>query len=361
MSGEDGSARQQAAEADIASFREHLGPFVVAAETTRMPMVFTNAQAPGNPIIFVNQSFLALTGYDEHEVLGQGFDFLMERGIEPETLTELRTAFEGGRGLETQVCCRRKDGSAFWVTVFISPVRNEAGAVVQHFASFADISGLKEKEDRLRFLLDELNHRTQNTLATVLSIARQTLHGPLDGTAAEVFQERILALSKVHGLLGRMSWREVSLREVIEQALQPFGLDGREAARFSVKGNAVRLHPRTALTLALVFHELATNAMRHGALSAGAAGRIDISWQPEPKRPGGWLRLRWQERQGPPVTPPGRKGFGSRLIEGDLAQELGGEVHLDYAPAGLVCELVMPVPRGNEAGEPAIAPRMNGV
>lgn len=349
MSGRHGgAARQQAAETSVEDFRRHLGPFVVAAETTRMPMVFTNARAPGHPIIFVNQAFLTLTGYDEHEVLGQAFDFMMERGIEPETLTELRTAFEGGRGLETQVRCHRKDGSAIWVTVFISPVRNEAGAVVQHFASFADISGLKEKEDRLRFLLDELNHRTQNTLATVLSIARLTLRGAADGMAAEAFQDRILALSRVHGLLGRASWEGVSLWDVVDQALQPFGLDDREAARFSVAGDDVRLQSRTALALAMVFHELATNAAKHGALSTGAAGRVDLSWQPEPGRAGDWLRLRWRECDGPPVTPPGHEGFGARLIERDLARELRGEVRLDYAPDGLVCELVMPVPQGDE-------------
>lgn len=356
MSGEDDSAtRQQAAEADIEGFKAELGPFVVAAETTRMPMVFTDAKAPGHPIIFVNQSFLSLTGYDEHEVLGQGLDFLMERGIDPETLTEIRTAFAGGRDLETEVCCRRRDGSAFWVTLFISPVRDARGAVVQHFASFVDITRLKEEEDRLRFLLNELNHRTQDTLATVLSVARQTLRGAADSMAAELFLGRILALSKVHSLLGRMSWDEVSLRDVVDQALQPFGRDDREAARFSVTGADVRLQPKAALTLAMAFHELATNAARHGALSTGA-GRIDIAWQPEPKRPGNWLRLCWRERHGPPVAPPGHRGFGSGLIERELARELGGEVRLDYAPAGLVCEIVMPVAQGGTGWRPVLYP-----
>ena len=349
MSGEDGSAtRLPAAEAGIERFKQHLGPFVVAAETTRMPMVFTDAQAPSHPIIFVNQSFLNLTGYDEHEVLGQGLDFLMERGIDSETLTEIQTAFEGGRDLETEVRCHRKDGGAFWVTLFITPVWDAAGAVVQHFASFVNITRLKKQEDRLQFLLDELNHRTRNTLATVLSIARQTLRDPADGTAAKVFLGRILALSKVHSLLGRAGWEEVGLRDVIDQALQPFGRDDRETARFSIEGDDVRLQPRAALTLAMVFHELATNAAKHGAFSTDGIGRIDVSWQLEPRRQGGGLRLRWQERGGPPVTPPSRKGFGSRLIERDLAQELDGEIRLDYALAGVVCEIVMPVPQGRD-------------
>ena len=341
------SARQQGAEADVEGFKEQLGPFVVAAETTRMPMVFTDAKAPGSPITFANQSFLTLTGYDEHEVLGQDFDFLMQPGTDPEALVELRTAFGGGRDLETEVCCRRKDASLFWATIFVSPVRDEASKVVQHFASFVDLTRHKEKEDHLRFLLDELNHRTHNTLATVMAIARQTLRGAADKAEVDAFLGRVLALSKGHSLLGRTNWEDVGLRDVIGQVLQPFGFGDGGLARISAGGGDVRLQPKTALTFAMVFHELATNAAKHGALSTGAAGRVDIAWQLEPVPQGEQMRLRWQESGGPPVAPPGREGFGSRLIERDLARELDGEVRLDYAPAGLVCQIVMPVPQGS--------------
>ena len=233
----------------------------------------------------------------------------------------------------------------FWARIFISPVRDESGDVVQHFASFVDFTKQKQEEDRLRFLLDELNHRTQNTLATVQAIAVQTLRGAADDEVVDAFEGRILALSKAHSLLGREAWDAVSLRDVIDQILQPFGLNDRRVARFSVEGDDVRLQPKAALTLAMVFHELATNAAKHGALSNGAAGQIDIAWQVEPTPQGDRMRLRWQESGGPPVTPPGRKGFGSRLIEGGLAQDLDGEVRLDYEPAGVVCQIVMPVPR----------------
>jgi two-component sensor histidine kinase len=126
--------------------------------------------------------------------------------------------------------------------------------------------------------------------------------------------------------------------------LQPFGLDDRRVIRFSVKGDDVRLQPKAALTLAMVFHELATNAAKHGALSNEAAGKIDIAWQAEPTTQSDRIRLRWQESGGPTVKPPGRKGFGSRLIEGGLAQDLDGEVRLDYDPLGVVCQIIMPVP-----------------
>jgi len=203
---------------------------------------------------------------------------------------------------------------------------------------------MQEKE-HLRFLLAELNHRTQNTLATVQAIAVQTLRGSADKEVVDAFEGRILALSKAHSLLGSKHWQAVGLNEIIDRILQPFGLNDRRVAHFSIKGDDVRLQPKSALTLAMVFHELATNAAKYGALSNDAAGKIEIVWQVEPTPQGDRMRLRWQESGGPPVKPPGRKGFGSRLIEGGLAQDLDGEVHLDYKPAGLICQIIMPVPR----------------
>ena len=130
---------------------------------------------------------------------------------------------------------------------------------------------------------------------------------------------------------------------MIERILQPFGLNDLRVTRFSVDGDNVRLRPKPALTLAMVFHELATNAAKYGALSNDAVGHIDIAWKVEPTPKGKRMWLRWQESGGPPVALPNRKGFGSRLIKGGLAQDLDGEVRLDYDPTGVVCEIVMPI------------------
>jgi PAS domain S-box-containing protein len=339
------SKEQKAAESEVESFRKELGPFVVAAETTRMAMVFTDAKEVNHPLIFANDSFLSLARCDREEVLGQSFDFLMTRPADPKALTQVEAAFAGSPENEFEICFSRKDGSMFWAAVFISPILDKTGDVVQHFASFVDLSKHKQEEDRLRFLLGELNHRTQNTLSTVQAIAVQTLRGAANKEVVDAFEGRILALSKAHSLLGRKHWETVSLRDVIDQILQPFGLNDRRVARFSVGGDDVRLQPKAALTLSMLFHELATNATKHGALSNGAAGKIDIAWQAEPTTQSDRMRLRWQESGGPPVTPPGRKGFGSRLIEGGLAQDLGGEVRLDYKPLGVICQIIMPIRR----------------
>jgi len=283
---EDKSGEQKAAEADVDGFRKDLGPFVVAAETTRMAMVFTDAKERGNPIIFANDSFLTLTKYNRDEVLGQSFNVLIAQNADPDALAAVEAAFESSPDNDPQIRYRRRDDSVFWATVLITPVRDKAGDIVQHFASFMDITRHKEEEERLRFLLDELNHRTQNTLATVMGISTQTLRGAADQEVVNAFEGRILALSKAQSLLGRTNWEDVGVRDVLNQILEPFGLNARHASHFSVAGDDVPLLPKTALTLAMVFHELATNAVKHGALSTDAAGQIEIAWRLEPSSRG---------------------------------------------------------------------------
>ena len=155
------SETQKLAEAEIVAFREALGPFVTAAEATRMPMMFTGVKSDDHPIVFVNQAFLNLTGYDEHEVMGQSFFALFEGSTEPEMLAEIQTAFKGGRDLESLVRYQSKDGRALWVTLNIAPVQDAHGKVMQHFASFMDVTIQKEDEDRLRRFVQQLNHRIE--------------------------------------------------------------------------------------------------------------------------------------------------------------------------------------------------------
>ena len=199
--------QQDAAEADIEGFRSDLGPFVVAAETTRMPMMFTNAKALDNPIIFINQAFLTLTGYDEHEILGQPFNYLIDESTDPEALIELQTAFDGGRDLETSVRYRRKNGILFWVTIFISPVRDADGDVVQHFASFVDVTDYKIVEELNFALLVELKALRQSTVSSVQKIADQTLRGTVDDKVVDRFFVRLDSLSKERS----PSWNESML------------------------------------------------------------------------------------------------------------------------------------------------------
>lgn len=174
------SADQKVAEAEVEGFRADLGPFVVAAEETRMAMVFTDAKKPRNPIIFANDSFLKLTKYSRDEVLGQSFNFLMVRGTDKAALTRIECEFHGESNDDdshggSEIRYRRKDGSEFWASIFISPVRDKNGDIIQHFASFTDLTRHKDEQALSRMLIDELNHRVKNTLATVQSIVSQAL------------------------------------------------------------------------------------------------------------------------------------------------------------------------------------------
>lgn len=344
------SVEQKAAEADVEGFRKDLGPFVVAAETTRMAMVFTDAMAPGDPIIFANESFLALTGYSRDEVLGQCFNFLMKQLTGPEGLAQIEAELQSDIDCASENHCRRRDGSEFWAATFISPVRDEAGVIVQHFASFVDLTKHIQEQAHSKMLIDELNHRVKNTLSTVQSIVWQALRTTSDrDEIRKAIESRLFALSRSHDLLTRDNWAGAGLFDLVTTELEPFGVLGGRKERLVISGDNIVLAPKATLALGIAFHELATNAVKYGAFS-NDAGSVHVSWTVAVAPDGARLRLRWEERDGPPATPPSHKGFGSQVLERGLAHELEGKVLLEYLPAGLVCTIDLPGPEGAPDG-----------
>jgi PAS domain S-box-containing protein len=342
----DKSKAQKVAEGEVDSFRKRLGPFVIAAETTRMAMLFTDAKELHHPIIFANDSFLSLTGYDREEVLGQSFSGLMGRGTDRVVTTKLEAAFEDSAAHDPEMRCRRKNGREFWVSVYVCPVADASGKTVQHFVSLVDLTEHKQEQARSEILINELNHRVKNTLSTVQAIVRMALQGATDPQAIRTsIESRLIALSRSHDLLTREGWVDVSLFDLVNAALSPFALGNGRAPRATVTGEDIRLTPREALALGIALHELATNAVKFGALS-NQAGTVAVAWAlnltPQGQRR---LVLRWQEKNGPTVAPPSRKGFGSQVIASGLAHELEASVHLDYRPSGLVCAIDMPTTR----------------
>jgi two-component sensor histidine kinase len=198
-----------------------------------------------------------------------------------------------------------------------------------------EIEHRRRIERHQNLLLDELNHRVKNTLATVQAMAIQTLKGA-DVAARDAFIARLFALSGQHDLLTLDNWEGASFEGVVRRALRPYREDRK--ARFHVIGPPVHLDPKRALALGMGFHELASNAAKYGALS-NAEGAVHVGWTIDPD--GQMLTLRWEERGGPPVSRPQHRGFGLRLIEHGLGREISGAVRLDFAPGGLVCEWVM--------------------
>jgi PAS domain S-box-containing protein len=347
---ENKSKEQKVAEADVEDHRKDLGPFVVAAETTRMAMAFTDAKEADSPIVFANDSFLALTGFSRAELLGQSFNSLLARGVDASAIAQVTAAFKDSPDTDPEVHYRRKDGTEFWASVFISPVRDKNGELIQHFVSFVDLTKHKRAQAHSDMLINELNHRVKNTLATVQSIVWQALRKSTDAKVmGESVQGRLSALSRSHDLLTRDHWASAGLRDIVIDALEPFGVSGARAERLVISGDNIRLSPKATLALGIAFNELATNAMKYGAFS-NEAGSIEITWAVVPSLDGDRLILNWKEKGGPPVSPPVRKGFGLQVIERGLAQELEGSARLDFQASGVIFRLDIPALRGARGG-----------
>lgn len=283
-------------------------------------------------------------------MLGHPFNFLLAQDDDPASLALVDTAFDVCDDQSPEVRFRRKDGGGFWAALFISPVRDASGDIVQYFASFVDLSRHKEEQAHSRMLIDELNHRVKNTLTTVQSIVSQALRNASDPEAIRgAIESRLFALSRSHDLLTRENWESAGLHDVVDVAMEPFGVANGRSERFQVTGENIRVPPKAALALGVAFHELATNAVKYGAFS-GDNGCVRIEWTIEPTPNGDRLILTWREEGGPPVDPPSRKGFGSRVIERGLAHELGGTTRLDFRADGVICTINIPAPHVTSNG-----------
>jgi two-component system CheB/CheR fusion protein len=219
--------------------------------------------------------------------------------------------------------------------------------------TFIDVSTVVETEARLRNLVDELNHRVRNMLQVVTAVARHTLRATPDPEAfVGSFSDRLQALGQAHTLVARAGWGEVPLHDLLEKELEPYAS---APGRIITEGPAVRLQPKVALALGMVLHELATNAAKHGALSA-AEGRLTVGWTVEADGPGRRLTLRWREAGGPKVQVPASRGFGSELMHRQMHHDLHGAIEIDFAEAGVQAQITVPL--GPELALPAPWPNV---
>ncbi|KQT53666.1 hypothetical protein ASG43_17665 [Aureimonas sp. Leaf454] len=233
----------------------------------------------------------------------------------------------------------------------LEPIRDEESAVIGVFVGGYETTeayqrgvALQESTGHLRLLVNELNHRVKNSLATVQAIAAQTFK------TAETFEQskkdfsgRLVSLAQAHDVLTETNWSGASIREIVDRTVGPHG-DG-SGDRFKLDGPDVVLSPKSALAMSMALHELGTNAVKYGSLSV-ESGHVEITWRVIPSQQGLMLTVVWREVGGPVVTAPTRRGFGSRLIERGLAPELGGEVRIVYDPTGVVCTIDAPLNKG---------------
>ena len=222
-----------------------------------------------------------------------------------------------------------------WYDVHIEPMRDPAGSIVGLTCASVDITERKEGEAHLRLLLRELTHRSKNLLAVIQAMARQTARhaGSTDGFLSQ-FSARLQALAASHDLLVRESWHGASLGELVRSQLSAY--DNNQVA---VEGPDIALKPEAAQNLGLALHELAINAKRYGALSV-PNGRVSVSWSPDSRSNA--VEINWLEQFGPKVKARRTRGFGSVVIERNLARAADAKVELEFEPEGVRCRIVIP-------------------
>jgi putative addiction module CopG family antidote len=288
----------------------------------------------------VNEEFISITGVGREELLNRTFADITHIDDQALDLERFRRQMAGEiKDYAAEKRYVHKDGHTVWVELYASRVDDQEGHPLYGVRVVRDISERKRAEQHRELLINELNHRVKNTLATVQSIASQTLRNAETMREAKTgLEARLFALARVHDVLTEESWAGANLSDIVAKAVSPF--QDKDAARFRCHGPQVRLPPRMALALAMALQELATNAVKYGALST-AGGEVSITWDINKSAR---LRLRWVESGGPAVLAPTRSGFGTRLIERGLAEELEGDVKLHFAPAGLVCNIEASLP-----------------
>lgn len=281
----------------------------------------------------VNDRLCAMSGYGRDALLQCRLDQLLhpeDRPRDPATVAALLSGETSTLQYEARHLCA--DGNTAWWDVSVGLQRNDAGAPAYLIYVFRDVSDRKAAQEHQTVLMHELSHRSKNQLAVVSAIARQTARSArsLEDFRA-LFEQRLNGLAVSVDLLVNQGWAGASLRELIDRQLEAFDFGG---DRLEIDGPEVSLNSVEAEVLGLAMHELSTNCVKYGAWSV-PQGKVRIAWQIATRDATRVLRLSWTEQGGPPVTAPEKTGFGHTVIRDFVAQKLGAEVALAFAPDGL--------------------------
>lgn len=290
---------------------------------------------PDGNMEFVNAAFAEVANLERDELTGEAWLHLLHPDDIDGFLARRASARERYEAYSYEARFWRRREGWRWMLVNAKPRVDVDGAFLGYVGMAVDLSDIKAAQAHQQLLINELNHRVKNTLASIQSIARQTLGaGALGPQAREQFIDRLMAMSAAHDVLTSENWAGAVVDDILREALRPFA-DDQDQQRISPQGPPLRVGPGAALALALAAHELGTNAVKHGALSS-PMGQVRIDW---------WVQgdkhavLRWRESGGPPVQPPGRRGFGRKLLERGLAGDLGGKPELLFHPEGVEATL----------------------
>lgn len=321
-----------------------------------VPAVLWSADPEGRSTLFSDQ-LTAWTGMPVADALGDGWSSLVHPDDLPSLRAEKVRHMADRSPWELEFRLRNRGGGFSWVHCS-GRARIHDGRFVGYVGSMVDITerrameeSLRSSEERLRMLMRELDHRVKNNLAAVLSVCDQTCAATVEGGASyelfrQTFRGRIQAMAGAHSLLASSGWRGAMLRQVIDAVVVPMVPGAAEGSRFPVEamiatGPDLMLPANAAFPMSATLHELSVNAAKYGAWSAGASkGCVELGWSVECDDT---LRLEWRERGGPRVSAPVRGGFGSSLVKGMIAYELGGRVDLRFEPEGVICSMAFPL------------------
>ena len=307
---------------------------LIAVERTHMPMTVSDPNQPDNPVILANQAFLNLTEYSADEVIGRNCRFLQGSGTKAEDIAVIRDAIVADHNVTHELKNYRKDGSEFWNQLHITPIHDDAGKLIYHFASQRDVTDsrkARELELAEHALLKEVDHRAKNALALVQGIVRLSRDDDPKQYAHAV-QGRVDSLATAHALLADRHWDRVPLSDLLDKQLVDV-----PRRRIELHGPAVALEPALVQPLALLLHELIGNAAQHGGLST-PGGSLTIRWHEEP----GALALHTIENGGPPTAGAPKPGFGLTIMRAIAVRQLGGELDFDWTPDGLASSIRVP-------------------
>jgi PAS domain S-box-containing protein len=293
-------------------------------------------------VMIWNKGAYHLMGWTEEEMMGQpaAVFFTPEDRQAGKPHGEMQAAIQEGRASDERWHLK-KDNSRFWASGEMMPLKSETGVVQGFVKIIRDQTARRLADERQAILTQELAHRVKNTLAVVQAISSQTLRDEIPfPTARESFNARLMALSRAHDVLMRGSWTTASLGELVASAAALHGTG--DPRRFHFAGPDVRVGPGAALAFAMVLHEMCTNAVKYGALSV-PHGRVSVLWETIDEGNQLQLWFRWEETGGPLVTPPTKRGFGSRLIEHSFRRHAGGGVKLEYPASGVRLSVKFPL------------------
>jgi PAS domain S-box-containing protein len=278
-----------------------------------------------------NKGAERLFGYAVDEVIGKSITILIPEERRDEEVDILDRIRRGERIEHFETQRRRKDGSIVEVSLTVSPITDETGRIAGASKIARDITDQKRREEQIVLLAREADHRTNNLLAVAQATVHLTHAESVTDLKAAV-EGRLRALANAHASLAQARWAGADLRELAAKELSPYF--HKDYPRAQVEGPSLLLQPELAQAMAMALHELATNAVKYGALSK-PAGRVTVQWSVQS---GHRLQLRWIETGGPRVVPPTKEGFGKRAITRMIGQ-LSGGVKFDWRESGVVCEI----------------------